>query len=167
MYIVNIQTGSLFFWRRPAFNTSLFNTIGLHQGWEKPMQLEFGTYYSNSTRFHPSLAYFQLNSYGNKDGQIHSMGIGELMHVSTMWLLYLQVGNCNQTTYQGPNCGNATQLVQPKQPLVCPITQTATKQPINNYTVTMQPTHLVQPKHQNQVCPTPLVCMNVGTKSCS
>ena len=58
------------------------------------MQLEFGTY-SNSIRFHPSLAYFQLNSYGKKDGQrtyiyiyrlgkIHSMRIGELMHVSTM-----------------------------------------------------------------------------------
>ena len=99
------------------------------------------------------------------------MRIWELMHVSTISLLYLQVGNCNQTTYQCPNCDNATQLVQPKhQQLVCLIPLTATKQPIrsiNNYTVTMQPTHLVQPKHQHQVCPMPLVCMNVGTKSCS
>ena len=90
------------------------------------------------------------------------------MHVSTISLLYLQVGNCNQTTYQCPNCDNATQLVQPKhQQLVCPIPLTATKQPINNYTVTMQPAHLLQPKHQHQVCPIPLVCMNVEAKSCS
>jgi hypothetical protein len=88
--------------------------------------------------------------------------------VTPCHLFYHQVGNCNQTTYQCPNCDNATQLVQPKhQQLVCPLPQTATKQPNNNYTVTMQPAHLVQPKRQHQVCPIPLVCMNLGAKSCS
>ena len=54
-------------------------------------------------------------------------------------------------TQQCPNCDNTKKMHPKHQHLVCPIPLTATKQRINNHHVTMQLTHLAQPKHQHHV----------------
>ena len=59
----------IFFGRKHHFNTSLFNTPGVHQGWEKPMQLEYANYIQLQTIFPQSftdiVGLASIDSYGN------------------------------------------------------------------------------------------------------
>ena len=58
-----------FFGRKHHFNTSLFNTPGVHQGWEKPMQLEYANYIQLQTIFPQGftdiVGLASIDSYGN------------------------------------------------------------------------------------------------------
>ena len=131
-------------WWNPNINICLSNTTGLHKGWKKVMQLEYGNWWrfapshchTSSRQLQPNnLTVYKLrqcNPCGatQKSARIcstplvstkveakHAVRIWELMQVRTIF--HFEAGNYNQTTYQQAKCDNATQVVQPKHRRVC------------------------------------------------
>ena len=128
-------------WCNPNINTYLFNSTGLHEGWKKFTQLEYG----NECRCAPSHSFIFKQAVTTK--QPASMQIGSIATMQPMWsnpnihtslsntislqkvgrqscrwnagnnggsyhfTAILQAGRYNETTYRYSNCDNATHVV--------------------------------------------------------
>ena len=130
-------------WSNPNINICLSNTMGLHKGWKKVMQLEYGNWcrvapshcYTLSKQLQPNnlqvpvYKLWQCNPCGETQTSTFACPIlrvcikvgrqscSENMGIDAGSLhltAILQAGNCNQTTWQYTNWDNATHVVQPK-----------------------------------------------------
>ena len=153
-------------WWNANINICLSNTTGLHQGWKKVMQLEYGNW-CRFAPYHcltlskqlqpnnlqvPVYKLWQCNPCGEPKHQhllvqyywfasrleeSHAVRIWELMQVRSISLLYF------------------------KQAI-------ATKQPDSIQTETMQPMcPCGATRTSARICPIPLVCTKVGRKTCN
>ena len=152
-------------WCNPNISTYLFNTTGLHEGWEKNVQLEYG----NECRFAPSHNFVSKQAISTKQPASIQVvrNCANATHVEQPryqhclsnttglhqgWKKVMQLEYGNWCRFAPSHCYTSSRQLQPNNLTVyklrlcnpCGATQTSAR-----------------------ICSIPLVCTKVGRKTCS